>query len=96
MSYQWGRPSDAGAWPRQKYLTTLGVLVLALAAAIAVGWFHYRLRWTPLQRLYFPSYMRSYLLASLAARRPLRPAACDRSQRPPLCDGSGVGGGRHR
>src|SRR5262245_16694800 len=66
MSYQWGRPSDAGAWPRQKYLSTLGVLVVALAAAIGVGWFQYRWHWTPLQRQYFPSYVRGYLLASLA------------------------------
>lgn len=61
MSHQWGRPADAGSWPRPKYVWTISVLILAMMSGLAVTAYRYRTAWMPLQRIYLSAYLRSHL-----------------------------------
>ena len=65
MSEAWGRASAAGTWPHPKPVWTLAVLLVALTSGGAVAVYRYHVLWTPLQRIYAPTYLRCRLMAAL-------------------------------
>jgi hypothetical protein len=65
MSQTWGRTDAAGTWLYPKPAWTLATLLVALLSVIAVGAYRYARMWTPLQRWYVSSYLRSQVLGSL-------------------------------
>jgi type IV secretory pathway TraG/TraD family ATPase VirD4 len=66
MSQTWGRPDTAGTWPRPRPVWTVATLMLAAVTVVAIGAYRYATVWTPLQRWYLPSYLRSQALDALA------------------------------
>ena len=79
MTHRWGRTDAAGIWPNRKPLWTLGVWLIAMASGLGVGAYRYQTTWTPLQRVYLSTYLRSALAQTAGRARPL-PAA--RGHRP--------------
>src|SRR6266508_855268 len=69
MSQEWGRAADAGVWPRPKPVWTLTLLLVAALSGAAIGAHDYLREWTPLQRMYFPSYIRSQIVAAIGLTR---------------------------
>jgi hypothetical protein len=65
MSQTWGRADSAGTWPHPKPVSTLAALVLAGVAGAAIGTYQYAARWSPLERWYLSSYLRSAVMARL-------------------------------
>lgn len=65
MRQQWGRTDEAGTWPHPKPVWILATLVAALLSAAAIGAYRYAVVWTPLQRLYVATYLRSELMGGL-------------------------------
>src|SRR5581483_4377052 len=59
MSQDLGRATDAGVWPRTKPVWTLGLLLIAVLSALAIGAHDYVDVWTPLERAYLSAYIRS-------------------------------------
>jgi hypothetical protein len=66
MSQEWGRADAAGTWPRPMPVWTLALLLVALVSGAAIGAYRYATIWTPLQRLYLASYLRSESASALA------------------------------
>src|SRR5580658_5689042 len=65
MTQTWGRTDSAGAWPHPKPVSTIVTLALAVVAGAAIEMYQYARVWTPLERWYLPSYVRSEVLADL-------------------------------
>ena len=65
MSHTWGRTDAAGTWPHPKPVWTMAALLIAMVSRAALGTYQYAAVWTPLQRLYRPSYVRSALMSGL-------------------------------
>jgi hypothetical protein len=61
----WGRDPTAGTWPSTKPVATLGAILVALACSGLVASYRYKTNWTPLQRVYCSSYLRSMLMEAL-------------------------------
>ena len=59
MSQEWGRNEHAGEWPNRHPLWTYAVMFLALVSVAAVCVYRYAEVWTPLQRFYVKTYIRS-------------------------------------
>src|SRR3989442_3574481 len=68
MTYEWGRPPEAGKWQRALPVWFLSVTLLALASGIGVWWIRQTFVWTPLQQSYLSAYARTALASSLAIR----------------------------
>ena len=66
MRHEWGRADAAGTWPRPKPVWTLALLLVAIVSGAAIGAHRYTTIWTPLQRLYLSSYLRSACASALA------------------------------
>ena len=64
MSQTWGRTREAGTWPHPKPVCLMAAVLLAVATGMAVAFYQYTVFWTPLQRAYLPSYLRSQLMGS--------------------------------
>lgn len=71
MDHGWGRQASAGTWLSTRPAWALGALLLALVTVIGLGQYRYS-HWTPLQRFYFPAYVRSTLLHLLGITKPSR------------------------
>jgi hypothetical protein len=65
MSEAWGRTAAAGTWPQPKPVWTLAVCLLALASSVGIAAYRYNTVWTPLQRIYAPTWLRCQLMAAL-------------------------------
>src|SRR5258708_33198626 len=65
MNHTWGRSDSAGTWPHPKPVWMMAALLIATVSAGAFGTYQYATVWTPLQRLYLPSYLRSALMGGL-------------------------------
>jgi hypothetical protein len=65
MSHTWGRTEAAGTWPHPTPAWTIAILLLGLLSGVAIGAYQREEVWTPLQRLYLPSYVRSQLMGAL-------------------------------
>jgi type IV secretory pathway TraG/TraD family ATPase VirD4 len=68
MSEKWGRAGSAGTWPSTKAISTLAVLMLAIVSGMAISAYRYRAVWTPLQRFYLFTYLRSEFLDALTIK----------------------------
>src|SRR5207248_1105147 len=60
------RDDTAGTWPRPKPVWTLTLLLVAIASGAVIGAYRYSRVWTPLQRLFLSSYLRSECASALA------------------------------
>jgi type IV secretory pathway TraG/TraD family ATPase VirD4 len=65
MTEQWGRSTVAGTWPHPRPVWTLVSVIVALATTVAVEAYEVATDWTPLQRTYLASYVRSAVLGEL-------------------------------
>lgn len=57
MKQKWGRPDDAGVFPSEKAVWTIGAFCIALLSVFAIAGYRYQRVWTPLQRYYLPAYI---------------------------------------
>lgn len=46
-------------WPKHRPVFVMMAILLALACGAAVFAYQYKVRWTPLERFYFPAYFRT-------------------------------------
>jgi hypothetical protein len=65
LNHSWGRDDAAGTWPHPKPVWTIAALLFAVISAAAVGAYRYMHLWTPLQRFYLPTYVRSDVMSGL-------------------------------
>jgi Type IV secretion-system coupling protein DNA-binding domain len=65
MTATWGRTDTAGTWPPPKPVRTLATLLLALVSGVAITAYAYAETWSPLQRVYLGSYLRSAVMAGI-------------------------------
>lgn len=66
-------PGGQRHWPRHRLVFVMMAILLALACGAAVFAYQYKVRWTPLERFYFPTYFRTAHLIN--SRNPyLRPS----------------------
>jgi hypothetical protein len=68
VRHEWGRADAAGTWPRPKPVWTITLLLVAIVSGAATGAYRYATIWTPLQRLYLSSYLRSKCATALALK----------------------------
>ena len=61
MSQEWGRNKHAGVWPNRHAAWTWTAVFLALVSMVAICAYRYTKAWTPLQRFYLKTYVRSGL-----------------------------------
>ncbi len=61
MSQEWGRNKHAGVWPNRHAAWTWTAVFLALVSMVAICAYRYAKTWTPLQRFYLKTYIRSGL-----------------------------------
>src|SRR5260370_24045861 len=71
MDESWGRQASAGTWIRTRPAWALSAVLIAVVSVIGLGQYRYS-RWTPLQRFYFPAYVRSTILDVLGVTKPGR------------------------
>ena len=64
MDQSWGREASAGTWINTRPAWALSAALIAIVSVIGLGQYRYS-RWTPLQRFYFPAYVRSTILDAL-------------------------------
>jgi hypothetical protein len=61
MSQEWGRNKYAGVWPNRHAAWTWTAVFLAFVSVAAICAYRYTTTWTPLQRFYLRTYIRSGL-----------------------------------
>ncbi len=57
MKQKWGREDDAGDFPSDRAVWTIGAFCVALLSVFVVAGYHYMRVWAPLQRLYLTTYL---------------------------------------
>ena len=91
MKQKWGREDDAGDFPSDRAVWTIGAFCVALLSVFAVGVYRYMRVWTPLQRHYLTAYVgtpvagtfrtdASYTLLMVVTRKGARAGARQRSR----------------
>src|SRR5260370_31377537 len=65
LNPSWGRDDAAGTWPHPKPVWTVATLVIAVISAAVISAYRYVEVWTPLQRLYLSTYVRSDVMSGL-------------------------------
>ncbi|MGH9453456.1 MAG: type IV secretion system DNA-binding domain-containing protein, partial [Terriglobia bacterium] len=66
MSEEWGRGRHAGEWPNRHAVWTWMAVFVALVSMVGICVYRYTEAWTPLQRFYAKTYMRSELRSVLS------------------------------
>ena len=56
MKQKWGREDDAGDFPSERGVWTIGAFCVALLSVFAIAGYRYMRVWTPLQRHYLLTY----------------------------------------
>ena len=69
MSHKWGRDKHAGEWPNRHPVWTWVSVFVALAGMVAICTCRYKEVWTPLQRFYLKTYIRSGLRSATSFAR---------------------------
>ena len=69
MSETWGRAASAGTWPHPKPVWTVAVVMLAVTSSALTALYRYHSDWTPLQRVYAPTYLRCHVMAALGVTK---------------------------
>lgn len=64
MSSKWGR-DETYHWPSAKPVWTISAFVVGVAAIIGTAVYQVEARWTPLERYWFPNYLKMQLAAGL-------------------------------
>jgi hypothetical protein len=67
MNPEWGRPDTAGAWPDPTSAWTIAAVLTAMLSAAGIAAARYHTAWTPLQRHYLATYLRSAMLSGIGA-----------------------------
>jgi hypothetical protein len=62
MTRPWGRSDRAGTWLYRKPICSLAVALLAPLGGAVIAGSSYAAQWTPLERLYLGTYVRSAFL----------------------------------
>src|SRR6267378_279955 len=57
MKQKWGREDDAGDFPSERGVWTIGAFCVALLSVFAIAGYRYMRVWTPLQRHYLTAYV---------------------------------------
>jgi len=57
MKQRWGREDDAGEFPSDKAVWTIGAFCVALLSVFAIAGYRYMRVWTPLQQHYLTAYV---------------------------------------
>jgi len=57
MKQKWGREDDAGEFPSDRAVWTIGAFCVALLSVFAIVGYRYMQVWTPLQRHYLTTYV---------------------------------------
>src|SRR6266404_1036545 len=57
MKQKWGREDDAGDFPSDRAVWTIGAFCLALLSVFAIAGYRYMRVWTPLQQQYLTAYV---------------------------------------
>jgi len=65
MRQTWGRVDTAGTWPNRWPVWTIATVIAACLTAAGVQTWYYARTWTPLQRWYLSTYLRTALMASV-------------------------------
>jgi type IV secretory pathway TraG/TraD family ATPase VirD4 len=65
MRQKWGREESAGKWQSNKPMWTIAALCVAVLSVIGIGYYHYERDWTPLERHYLSTYIRTQIAAAL-------------------------------
>jgi hypothetical protein len=65
MIQTWGRTDAAGTWPHPKPAWAIATLLVALLSVVAIEAYRYGAIWTPLQRFYLSTYLRSDAMSGL-------------------------------
>jgi hypothetical protein len=65
MIQTWGRTDAAGTWPHPKPAWAIATVLVALLSVVAIEAYRYAAIWTPLQRFYLSSYLRSDAMSGL-------------------------------
>ncbi len=69
MKQQWGRNSYAGEWQNRRSVWTWTAAFLAVASMVGICVYRYAEVWTPLQRFYVETYIRSGLRSQVKFSR---------------------------
>jgi Type IV secretion-system coupling protein DNA-binding domain len=69
VKQQWGRNSYAGEWQNRRSIWTWTAAILALASMVGICVYRYAEVWTPLQRFYVKTYIRSGLRSQVKFSR---------------------------
>ena len=91
MKQKWGREDDAGDFPSDKAVWTIGAFCVALLSVFAIAGYRYMRVWTPLQRHYLTTYVGTpvagafrtdgwYTLLMVVTRKGTRTGARQRSR----------------
>ena len=64
MKNPWGR-EETYQWPSSKPVWTITAFALGVVAIIGTAVYQYEMRWTPLERYWFPNYLKMQLAAGL-------------------------------
>ncbi len=64
MNRKWGR-EETDDWPSHKPLWTISALAIGVLVFVGMAIYQAELRWTPLQRYWFPNYFKMDLAAGL-------------------------------
>ena len=62
MKNQWGR-DETYHWPSHKPVWTISAFVLGVLAIMGMAVFQFEMRWTPLERYWFPNYLKMHFAA---------------------------------
>jgi hypothetical protein len=65
MTQTWGRTDTAGTWPHPKPAWAIATLMVALLSTSAIAAYRYAAIWTPLQRFYLSTYLRTQVMSAL-------------------------------
>ncbi len=67
MKQKWGREDDAGDFPSDKAVWTIGAFCVALLSVCAIAGYRYIRVWTPLQRHYLTTYVATPVAGAIRA-----------------------------
>ena len=64
---QWGR-KESYNWPSAKPLWTISALLVGIAVTLGAAVYQYEMSWTPLERYWFPSYLKMQFMSWLGLK----------------------------
>jgi hypothetical protein len=65
MTATWGRLASAGTWPLSRHAFVVVVMIAAVLSGVGTAAYRYAYVWTPFQRLYLSTYVRSGVVGTV-------------------------------